>query len=370
MGPQTCLMSEEAGTPGPTSGSRGRRARARSESGTAGTCRVRVLGVRSEVAVSGTRDERIVQVAHLQRGRVARRQLLAAGISSSAIARLVGGHRLIPVFRGVFAVGHAAHTELGDETAALLAVGDAALLGYESAARLCGLLPRNDRRIHIVNPTRGPVLPGVRVHRSHTLTRRDVRVLNGLPLTSPARALLDVAADLSDRQLELAFDRGIVDRLFRAGDVADVVRRNRGRRGASRLHALLDAQRPTTVTRSEAEERVPALIRGAQLPEPVINARVHGYEVDFYWPAYGLVLEVDGFRYHSTRRAFEHDRRKDNDLRAAGLNTMRVTWRQITDEPLAVVARLAQALTHPAPQASDPPGRPRASCAPRSAAAR
>ena len=88
-----------------------------------------------------------------------------------------------------------------------------------------------------------------------------------------------------------------------------------------------------------------ALIRSAQLPGPAVNCRVHGYEVDFYWAREHFVLEVDGFRFHSTRRAFEHDRRKDADLRAAGVETMRVTWRQMGRKPFAIVARMARAMT-------------------------
>jgi very-short-patch-repair endonuclease len=98
------------------------------------------------------------------------------------------------------------------------------------------------------------------------------------------------------------------------------------------------------VTRSEAERRLLALVREADLPQPQTNARLHGYEVDAYWPAHGLVVEVDGYRYHSSRPAFERDRAKAAKLVAAGLTVMRLTWLQMTHEPYAVIARLAQAL--------------------------
>ncbi len=155
---------------------------------------------------------------------------------------------------------------------------------------------------------------------------------------------------MSDRQLELAFDRGIVDRVLRATEVRELLSRTPGHHGHGRLAALADRRTNGSLTRSEAEEALLALIRAAQLPEPGINARLHGYEVDFHWRADRFVLEMDGFRFHSTRRAFEHDRRKDAALRAAGLATMRVTWRQLESEPYAVVARVAQALAWAAAQ--------------------
>jgi len=113
------------------------------------------------------------------------------------------------------------------------------------------------------------------------------------------------------------------------------------------IQALLDSG-PTTVARSEAEEQLLELIRSRQLPDPAVNSRVCGYEVVFWWEAERVVLEFDSFQYHSTRRAFEHDRRKDAALAAAGIATLRVTWRQLRMEPLAVLARLAQALAHAA----------------------
>jgi very-short-patch-repair endonuclease len=146
------------------------------------------------------------------------------------------------------------------------------------------------------------------------------------------------------RHYELAFDRAIVNRVVRSSEIKELLGRAGGHKGRARLATLAAAENGTTITRSQAEERVLALIRSAQLPDPAVNRRVHGYEVDFYWADEQFVLEVDGFRFHSTRRAFEHDRRKDTDLRAAGLETMRVTWRQVEHEPFALVARMARAI--------------------------
>ncbi len=302
--------------------------------------------MRSGAPVSGTRDERIAGVAALQRGRIARRQLLAIGVSSSSISWLVGHGRLRRVHRTVYVVGHDAPTELGAETAALLAVGRGAALSHLTAAAMWGIHPR-PRLIHVlVGPGEAASPARVRVHRARSLDReKDIRLRHGLPVTSPARTMLDIAELLTPREREWAYDRLIVDRVLRPAQLTELLNRTKGRRATALLRPLVDGDHGQALTRSEAEERLLVLVRQAQLPAPAVNSRLLGYEVDFHWRAQRFVLEVDGFRFHSTRRAFEHDRRKDAALRAAGMATMRVTWRQLETEPYAVIVRIAQALT-------------------------
>jgi very-short-patch-repair endonuclease len=306
---------------------------------------VRVLGVRQEVPVAGPLQLRIAQIARLQRGYVARRQLLVAGVASSTIAWLVERQRLFEARRCVYIVGHDATPALGDETSALLALREGAALSHETAAALWGLASATPS-IHVVirgGPGTSP--RGVTVHRSRCLKATDIGVRHRLPVTSVARTLLDYADGHTERQVELAFDHAKVDRVLRRHELDGLLRRTSGRRGAPLLRDLLDAQGTTTVTRSEAEERLLTLIRAAQLPAPRINARLLGYEVDFYWPEQRFVVEVDGYRFHSGSRAFEHDRRKDSALVTAGIATIRVTWRQLEREPYAVVARIAQGIS-------------------------
>lgn len=314
---------------------------------------VRVLGVRDEVPVRGPRDHRIAQIAVTQRGRVATRQLIAAGVSATTASRLVKRSALFPLHRGVFAVGHTAPIELGDETAALLAVGGTAALSHLSAAVLWGLLPPDPGGgpIHVTSATdHRPCLDGIVVHRSRILTGADIRVRAGLPVLSPARALLDSAELVTERRLELAVDRALVDGILRPHEITELLARTNGRRGGPLLRAqLARLSDGPTLTRSEAEEQFLALIRQAGLPRPLVNSRVQGYEVDFYWPRERIAVEIDGFRFHSTRRAFEHDRRKDAVLLAAGISTLRNSWRQLHDEPTAVIARLAGLLARTPP---------------------
>jgi very-short-patch-repair endonuclease len=151
---------------------------------------------------------------------------------------------------------------------------------------------------------------------------------------TPARTLLDLATRLSPHDLERAVNEALVQKLSTKQEL------NRLARRSSALEAAL-AYEPA-LTRSEAEDRLLALVRAARLP-PRTNVKVTRYEVDFLWPGERLTVEVDGFAFHSSRAAFERDRTRDADLQAAGYRVTRVTWRQLIREPEAVVARVAGA---------------------------
>lgn len=163
-------------------------------------------------------------------------------------------------------------------------------------------------------------------------------------VTAPARTLLDLAEVVSSRELERAVAEAQVRGLVRISQLHAAIARAPGRHGAAPLRALLDADTGPALTRSEAEQRLLTLVRAARLRSPETNVRFGRYEVDFLWRAERLVLEVDGYAFHSSRAAFERDRLRDAELQLAGLRVVRVTWRQIVDEPEALVARLAQAL--------------------------
>ncbi|HMS63200.1 MAG TPA: DUF559 domain-containing protein [Solirubrobacteraceae bacterium] len=182
------------------------------------------------------------------------------------------------------------------------------------------------------------------IHRVERLERADRTVREGFPLTSPARTLADLAGVLDRDELDAALERARSGRLVRPAEVLAAVARGPSRRGAGALRELL-AERPT-LTRSEAERRLLALIGRARLPAPATNVRAAGHEVDCLWLRERLVVEVDGYAYHAGRDAFERDRRRDADLLAAGHRVIRVTWRRIVDEPEAVIAAIAQALAH------------------------
>jgi very-short-patch-repair endonuclease len=164
-----------------------------------------------------------------------------------------------------------------------------------------------------------------------------------IPATSPARTLLDVAASAPD-ELDAAFDEAVFKHAIRIPQLSDLIERASGRRGIAALRELVEAEASGHRNRLEAEKRFRQLICAAQLPEPLANARVGRFVVDFLWPEHRVVAELDGFATHGKRRAFEGDRARDGELQALDYRVTRITWRQLTRQPYAVVARLAAIL--------------------------
>ncbi|HEY3773431.1 MAG TPA: DUF559 domain-containing protein [Solirubrobacteraceae bacterium] len=307
----------------------------------------------SQVPTTGTPADRAGVMATAQRGRVAWWQLVAAGLSTSSIGRLVASGHLYPVHHAVYAAGHSAPIPGGAEAAALLALRPGAALSHITALLWWGIADEAHRSepepIHITVPGAGAQGPaGVIVHRSTILARKDLRIHDGLPVTAPARALLDQAADGATRELERMVDTALVQRRVNLRQINDVLARAGRHPGRVPLTSLTEAHTATTFTRSEAEERFLALIRDAGLPTPLTNVRRHGFELDFLWPRRGardVAVEIDGYAFHGARAAFERDRRRDGILRAAGIDVLRYTWRRLTQESHAVVAELATALS-------------------------
>jgi very-short-patch-repair endonuclease len=166
-------------------------------------------------------------------------------------------------------------------------------------------------------------------------------MLDGVPLTTPARTLLDLAEVVPGRALERAVAEAENLRLFDLSAVERTIAAHPHRHGAARLGAVLsDAAVGDELTRSELEERVLAICVRHRLPRPLLNARVAGLEVDFYWPAARLVVEADSRRYHLTSAAFERDRERDAQLMLHGIRVLRLTSRRIAAEPDGVAATL------------------------------
>jgi very-short-patch-repair endonuclease len=291
-------------------------------------------------------DAAIARIAARQYGVVTRGQLAAAGLGRGAIEHRVAECRLHRVHRGVYLVGHVVPPPFAREMAAVLACGDGAALSHHSAASMWSLPSLEAAGVDVTVAGRDPGdRPGIRVHRTRRLHPVDVRRCQRMSVTAPARTLLDLAAMVPIRDLERAVDEARVRRLVRPRQLLDVLERSPGRRGAGTLRRLLDGD--PALTRSEAETRLLTLLRAAGLPPTAVNARVGRYEVDFLWREQRLIVEVDGYAYHGTRAAFERDRARDADLQARGYRVMRVTWRQLVDEPEALIAHIAQALAWP-----------------------
>lgn len=298
----------------------------------------------------GPVDRAIADLASRQHGNVSRRQLFALGLTRGAVDHRIACGRLHIRFRGVYLVGHVAEPPYSPEFGATLAGGAGAVVSHRTAAEVLEVVKRREPRgdIDISIPSRsGRAHDGIRVHRMPALDRRDTGYSHGVPITSPARTLLDFATQAELRELERAFHEAIVQRLVTAKQIAALLARTPGHHGVPLLRALVDDGGDATLTRSEAEELMLALVRSARLPRPEVNARLHGYEVDFLWRDRKLVVEVDGGRWHGNRAALERDHRKNAHLRARGFAVLRYTFTQIRDDRDAVVAELARATAAP-----------------------
>ena len=187
---------------------------------------------------------------------------------------------------------------------------------------------------------------GIRIHRVRDLYPTDITSRRNLQVTSPARTLLDLATRLTPRELARATEEAQVQRRVTPHSLNEQFKRYPKHRGTAALRKAIPTH--PALTRSEAEYRLLKLIRAARLPEPRTNVKVCGHEVDFLWPEQRLIVEVDGFAFHSSRAAFERDRVRDAELTAAGYRVVRVTWQRLVNAPEAVIATLAAAQTRSA----------------------
>lgn len=268
-------------------------------------------------------------------------QLLAVGFSPDVVRNRAARGWLRRYHRGVYLVGPV-EPPLARAMAATLACGDGALLSHHPAAVLWGLCPPLAGAMHVTvvgRNVRGPA--GVTVHRVGRLDPADATSHHGIPVTSASRTLLDVAATAPRRELDRAVNEARVHRLVTDHSLDEQFSRYPTHRGTRAFRQAIRTE--PKLTRSEAERRLLELIRDSRLPEPETNARIHGHEVDFLWREQDLVVEVDGYAFHSSRAAFERDRRRDVELHTLGIDVIRVTWAQIVDEPAALIAMLARA---------------------------
>ena len=280
-------------------------------------------------------------------------QLLALGFSASQIHKWVASGRLYRVHRGVYSIAPPELlTRKGRYLAAVLACGPGAALSHRSAADLHELRATDRSNIDVIVPAEHKrLVRGVDVHRSRTLTTDDVTEVDGIRCTTVARTLLDLAGVVGRRPLERAIEQAEVQEVLDHADLSRRVERNQNTRAACRLRVVLtDQDDRSAPTESELEERFLALCRATGLPLPERQVQINPDDgeptvrVDFAWPKQRLIVETDGGRYHRTRRAFESDRRKDQRLQLAGWLVLRITWRQLRDEPERVAETIARAL--------------------------
>lgn len=217
------------------------------------------------------------------------------------------------------------------------------MLSHQSAAWLWGLLGWPAGTIHITAPTRRHAKSWLRLHYG-TLADEDLGEREGIPVTAVPRTLLDLAAILPRRRLDRILERSEELGLFDLDPVISILGRVKGHAGAGRLRRAIALYRPPSFTRSQLERRFLDLVRDAGLPTPSMNFNVAGHELDAYWEAERFVVELDVFETHGTRGAFERDRLRQEDLKLAGIEMIRVTGPRLDREPDAVIDRIATLL--------------------------
>jgi very-short-patch-repair endonuclease len=272
-------------------------------------------------------------------------QLLELGFSRDAIRGRVKAGRLLPLHRGVYAVGHLALTSRARELAAVLACGPDALLSHRSAGRLWGIVRASTARTEVTAPrSRGP-RQGIVVHRSRAIGEDDRAWIDAIPVTSLARTVVDLADVLVEPRLFDAVNEAEVQGLFDLQAVEAALGRVPGRSGRHRLGRVLAAYKPEVgISRSEAQRIVTELCERHGLPRACRDAGVAGYELDLYWPDARLAVEFDGFAVHGTRRAFHRDRQKDRRLAALDVQVVRVTSQDLQGDGRELTSELAQIL--------------------------
>lgn len=231
--------------------------------------------------------------------------------------------------------------------AAVLAGGRGAVVSHRSAAALWGIRGGPGRLVEITVPRKLGRRAGVRAHHV-TLPDDEITTVEGIPVTSPNRTIFDIAADLQRHELDRAIEQAQVQRLWDRLSLADLLDRYPGRRGTPMLRDVAAAA-SGGLTRSDMESKFRRLLAEAGLPGPEINGSVEAplrdYEADCVWRAQRLIVELDSRTFHDTAAAFERDRERDRRLAVEGWQTLRITSRQLTNDPAQVIKDLAALLT-------------------------
>jgi len=280
-------------------------------------------------------ERALALLASRQHGTISRAQLLALGFQPGEIQTRISCGRLIPLHRGVYAVGHSAISRDGRWLAATLATGAESALSFRDSSAAWSMGDFTFRTaIEVTLPGTGSrQIEGIRVHRSRDLSHAHVTELRGIRVTTPAWTLRDLAGTLGARHFRQCFDAadrlGVLD----WDELAYLIDNGRGHRGVSLLarYAQLD-RRQARRTRSMLELDFLAFCREEGFPEPLVNHTFESFEVDACWPKARLVVELDSWEWHRGRAAFERDRAKSSDLQAAGLHVIPVTDQRLRQE--------------------------------------
>lgn len=289
---------------------------------------------------------RLVAIAARQHDVVSLEQIVSLGITASGVRDLLAAGKLRRIHRGVYALGASPLTRNGHWAAAVLACGRGSLLAGRAAGALQGICPVSGGRIEVVSPCQVRRRhAGIEAHACSNLLPRDRTACDLIPCTSVARTLLQLAASGSEDATARAVEQAEIRRLFDLHQIEDVLERNRGHRGVKRLSAAVRAIGCSGPgSRDVFEARFHALTPRLSLPPPQRNVWIElpgavWHELDFYWPALGLAVELDGLDTHGTRSGRRKDRSKDRRVAAVGIQVIRFIWEDL-DDPSAVIAEV------------------------------
>lgn len=285
-------------------------------------------------------------LAARQQGLVTRRDLLALGFTQKGIRHRVARGRLHPVMRGVYAVGWPQLTPKRRWMAAVLACGGGAALSHLSAGALWGLAVERGRGVDVsVRRREVHRRKGVHARTRPQLPARDVMTHEGIPVTTPARTLVDIATELGELALERAVNEADKRDLIDPEALREGLAGFAGEPGVWALRRLLD-RHTFRLSDSDLEIFFRPIGAAAGLPVPLSKQIVNGVEVDFHWPELGLVVETDGLRYHRTPAAQAKDRLRDQTHVAAGSTVLRFTHWQVKHEPARIQSVLERTASH------------------------
>lgn len=320
---------------------------------------------RNRDSVDSTVDGEISEVATEQRGLVSLHQIELAGLGPRGTSHRAAKKKLHRVHRGVYAVGHRSIGRAGLLRAAVLACGEGAVISHATAATLWGLRDEWPVVIDVIVPCeQGRKLDGIRAHRCRYPAAAEIAEVGGIPCTTPARTLVDMAGTFGTYSLRLAVEQAAVRKLLDLDELDRAMRRGRGRRGVPVLRAIADEWRApdgqAPDVRSVFEARILPRLLALGFERPACNRTLqidgHRLTPDFFWERQRLIVETDGAETHATPPAFRRDRWRDQVLMANGYRATRVAWEHIQNEPDETVGRIRRMLEQPVPGSAEDRG--------------
>lgn len=286
----------------------------------------------------------IAQIAGSQAGVVTRGELIGAGVTPAEIKRRLAKGLLLTEYRGVYRVGHRAPSPEATYLAAVKACGEEAGLSGRPAGWLLRLLKGAPPRPEVTSPRQRDI-PGLATQCCRALDRRDLIMFRGIPVTTVPRTLIDLAALLKEDQLaRVCHEASVVHRTTPA-DVERALGRKPNAPGAATLRRILRGD--VHLTLSKLEREFLRLLREQGLPLPETNKPADGRYVDCRWPELRLTVELDSYRYHGSRHAWEQDHRRAREAYARGDDFRRYNWGDVFEEPAAMLAELHRLLVSP-----------------------